>query len=599
MASAAEPIHYELGFERPNTHLMNVTVRLSALTGATFDLAMPDWAPGAYSIRNYADNVQAFRAADSSGRALPWRKTDSQTWNIDLKGSTSVTVHYQVFNGQYNDHHVSFTGPSAWMYLVNGKDRSADLKLDRSALPANWKIATGMKKTGPTAYSADDYDTFADCPIEISDYGERVFDALGTTYHIVVDPKEEQDFDKFTADLKKVVEAVVPIFAPAVGGNRAAPFAEYFFLMHINPGGGAAGGVEHLNSTMITMNSGWSDHASTTGQYLTDIYTLKLFVAAHEFFHAWNVKRLRPRELGPFDYSKTVHTPSLWISEGLTSYYAAIALERAGFLPPQKYLDYIGRLWAGLEEKPGRKERSIADTSWDTWFGGAAGAGRGGVNTALQNNLANTNYSYYDGGQTLGTLLDMEIRQHTQNRKSLDDWMRLLYTRYALPKPGFEPNDAVRAASEVAGVDMSGFFEKYVTGKDPMPYERDFAYAGIQVITNARPQPWLGAVLQSDSAGRAAVMNVIPGSPAEEGGLDRGDIVIAVDGQAADRSGIEKSLASRHNGDQLTLTVTHLGQLKQIQVKLTINPYPTFTLKPVENPTDLQRTIYKSYLGIP
>jgi predicted metalloprotease with PDZ domain len=405
-----------------------------------------------------------------------------------------------------------------------------------------------------------------------------------------VDPKEEQDFSKFAADLQKVVEAVVPILAPAVGGNRAAPFAEYYFLIHINPGGGVAGGIEHLNSTAITVNSGWSDHGPVTSQYLTDVYTVKLFVAAHEFFHAWNVKRLRPRELGPFDYSRIVYTPSLWISEGLTSYYAGLALERAGFLNPQQYLDYIGRLWTGLEEKPGRKERSIAETSWDTWFGGP--------NTG-QNNLANTNYSYYDGGQTLGCLLDMEIRNHTQNRKSLDDWMRLLYTRYALPRPGFEPADAVRAASEVAGVDMSGFFERYVFGKDPLPYERDFAYAGIQVLTSTHPQAWLGAVTQADAAGRALVSNILPGSPAETGGLDRGDVIMAVDTRVVDRAGFEKDLAARHIGDTLSLTVNHLSRVEQVSVKLGTNPYPIYTLKPMENPSELQRAIYKSYLSIP
>ena len=580
---AAEPVHYELSFERPNTHLMNVAVRAAGLDGKTVALAMPDWAPGMYSIRNYAANVQAFRASDATGRALVWRKTDSQTWEIDLKGATAIAVRYQVFNAQYNDRHASLTGPGVWMYVVNGKDRAADLTIDRSALSRDWKIATGMKKTGPTTFAADDYDWFADTPIEISDYGERVFDAFGTKYHIVVDPKEENDFSKFAADLQKVVEAVVPIIAPT------APFSEYYFLIHINPGGsGVAGGIEHLNSTMITVNSGWSDHGPATSQYLTDVYTVKLFVAAHEFFHAWNVKRLRPRELGPFDYSKMVYTPSLWISEGLTSYYAGLALERAGFLTPQQYLDYIGRLWTGLEEKPGRKERSIADTSWDTWFGGAA-----------QSNLANTNYSYYDGGQTLGCLLDMEIRNRTQNRKSLDDWMRLLYTRYALPKPGFEPADVVRAASEVAGADMTTFFERYVFGKEPLPYERDFAYAGIQVLTKTRPEPWLGATTQADTAGRALVTNVIPASPAETGGLDRGDVIMAVDGSVVDRAGFEKDLAGRHVGDQLTLTVNHLGRVQEVSVKLATNRYPVYTLKPMENPNELQRAIYKSYLSIP
>ena len=597
LAYAAEPVQYQLGFERPNTHLMDVTVRIPELDGKSVEVAIPDWAPGAYSIRNFAANVQGFRAADSADHALAWRKTDSQTWRIELNGAKSAIVRYQVFNPQYNDRHVSFTGHSVWMYVVHAKDRPAALTIDRSPLPVEWKIATGMKKTGAASFTADDYDWFSDYPIEISDYGEQVFDVLGTTYHIVVDPKEDRDFAKFAADLKKVVEAEVPILAPAVGGGRAAPFAEYYFLMHITPGRGVGGGVEHLNSTMITYSSGWSDHGTATAQYLSDVYTVKLFVAAHEFFHAWNVKRLRPRELGPFDYTQMVHTPSLWISEGLTSYYAGLALLRAGFLTPQQYLDYLGRLWTGLEEKPGRKERSIADTSWDTWFGGAAGGGGG--NAALANNLANTNYSYYDGGQTLGCLLDMEIRNQTHNRKSLDDWMRLMYSRYALPKAGFEPADAVRAASEVAGADMSAFFERYVTGKDALPYQRDFAYAGIEVQTSAPKQAWLGATFQADSSGRATVANIVPGSPAEAGGLDRGDAIIAIDGKVVDRAAFEKALSATHAGEPVALTVSHLGRVQQVAVKLATSPYLDYKLKPMDAPNQLQREIYHGYLGAP
>jgi len=596
LAYAAEPVEYQLGFERPNTHLMNVTMRISGLDGNAVEVAIPDWAPGAYSIRNYADNVQGFRAADAADHALAWRKTDSQTWRVELKGATAAIVRYRIYNPQYNDQHVSFTGHSVWMYVVHAKDRPATLTVDRSSLPVEWKIATGMKKTGATQFTADDYDWFSDYPIEISDYGEQVFEALGTTYHIVVDPKEDRDFAKFAADMKKIVETMVPIMAPAVGGERAAPFADYYFLMHIRAGGGVGGGVEHLNSTMITYNSGWSDHGAATSQFLTDVYTAKLFVAAHEFFHAWNVKRLRPRELGPFDYTQMVHTPSLWISEGLTSYYAGLALERAGFLTPQQYLEYIGRLWTGLEEKPGRKERSVADTSWDTWFGGAAGGG-GGANAA-QNNLANTNYSYYDGGQTLGCLLDMEIRNQTHNRKPLDDWMRLMYSRYALPKPGFEPADAVRAASEVAGTDMTAFFERYVTGKDALPYERDFAYAGIEVETSARKPAWLGATLQADSSGRATVANIEPAGPAEASGLDRGDAIIAMDGKVVDRAAFEKALAASHAGEPIALTVSHLGRVQQISVRLGTSPHLDYKLKPMEQPNELQREIYRSYLGV-
>ena len=251
------------------------------------------------------------------------------------------------------------------------------------------------------------------------------------------------------------------MFQPVTGTPQAAPFKDYYFIFHVWPKTG--GGLEHLNSTQIDFAADWDSTEPMPG--MGTQYDLKLFVAAHEFFHAWNVKRLRPLPLGPFDYTQMVHTPSLWISEGLTSYYGALNVERAGLIAPQQYLDGIAQLITKFEGRPGRTERSIEDTSWDTWWAYQTAV-------AQANNLANTNYSYYDGGQVMGHILDFAMRQDTNNQKSLDDWMRLLYSRYALPKPGFKPEDAIHAANEIAGTDISDIFRRYISGKEPIPYEQ-------------------------------------------------------------------------------------------------------------------------------
>ena len=466
------PLRYELRFERSNTHLVDVTISADNLDGHSVEFAIPDWAPGSYYIMNYSANVQGFHAVAPDGRALAWRKTDSQTWRIDLAGAKEATIQYQMYGNtlannllQYNDRHVFFGGPSVWMYQVDGKQRPITLTITP---PSGWKIATAMKRDSDSTFDAPNYDTFADCPFEISNFREKTFQVDGTTYHVIVhDVIGDADFSKFAADLQKAVAMEVPIFASVTGTPQPAPFKDYWFLFHIWPKTG--GGLEHLNSTQIDFGSDFDDDAAN-GPFHNQ-YDLKLFVTAHEFFHAWNVKRLRPLPLGPFDYTREVHTPSLWISEGLTSYYADLAIERAGIITPQQYLDSIALFITDFEKLPGRSERSIADTSWDTWY----------RFLRTENNLANTSYSYYDGGQIVGHLLDFAIRQSTGNQKSLDDWMRLLYSRYALPKPGFEPEDAVRAASEIAGTDMSDFFRQYITGKNPLPYEKYFAYAGIEV----------------------------------------------------------------------------------------------------------------------
>lgn len=589
---AADPLHYELRFERPSTHLMDVTIHAAALEGPSVEFAMPDWAPGSYYLENYSANVQAFRAVGSDGKELSWRKTDSQTWRVELGGANAVTVSYQVFGdtlrnnqAQYNERHAFIGGPSVWMYLVGGKERPVELTI---AVPTGWKVATGMERTSDHSFRAADYNWFADAPLEISDFAEKDFQVLGTTYHVIVhDVEGQKDFAKFAQDTQKFVETIVPMFSSVTGADQAAPFKDYWFLFHVWPNTG--GGLEHLNSTQINFSKSWDSQDPVPGY--GSHYNLKLYVTAHEFFHAWNVKRLRPQPLGPFDYSQMVHTPSLWISEGITSYYGALVLARAGLITPQQYLDEISHTITNFEQNPGRRERSIEDTSWDTWFNG---------DTVIQlNNLKNTNYSYYDGGQIMGHILDFAIRQDTKNQKSLDDWMRLLYSRYALPKPGFQPNDAVKAASEVASVDVSEIFSKYISGKEPIPYEKYFAYAGIAVEKKLEPEkPWLGVSHSKSDDGYAKITNVVTGSSAEIAGLDRDDVVIGIDGSIVDEDAFNETILEHKSGDTLHVTVIRLGEIKEIPVTLIASPYPAYKLKPMENPTDQQKAMYNSWMGL-
>jgi predicted metalloprotease with PDZ domain len=245
---AADPLHYELRFERPNTHLMDVTIHAAALEGPSVEFAMPDWAPGSYYLENYSANVQAFRAVGPDGKELSWRKTDSQTWRVELGGANAVTVSYQVFGdtlrnnqAQYNERHAFIGGPSVWMYLVGGKERAVELTI---AVPTGWKVATGMERTSDHTFRAADYNWFADAPLELSDFAEKDFQVLGTTYHVIVhDVEGQKDFSKFTQDAQKFVETIVPMFSSVTGAEQAAPFKDYWFLFHVWPNTG--GGLEH------------------------------------------------------------------------------------------------------------------------------------------------------------------------------------------------------------------------------------------------------------------------------------------------------------------------------------------------------------------
>jgi predicted metalloprotease with PDZ domain len=294
-AAAIDPLQYELRFERSNTHLMDVMISASGLPGPAAEFAMPNWAPGSYHIEDYAAQVQGFSAIGPDGQRLPWQKTDSQTWRIELGRANSVTVRYQIYGNtlannqaQYNARHAFIAGPAVWMYLVNGKDRPVRLTID---VPQGWRVATGMERLADNSFAAADYDGFADSPLEISDFIESTFQVQGTTYHFVVhDVEGRKDFAKFEADTRSIVQALVPVFAPVTTGPQAAPFADYWFLFHIWPKAG--GGLEHLNSTQINFSKDW-DNTDLDPNFLNQ-YDLKLYVTAHEFFHAWNVKRLRP-----------------------------------------------------------------------------------------------------------------------------------------------------------------------------------------------------------------------------------------------------------------------------------------------------------------
>lgn len=583
------PVDYELRFRAPNTHLLEVTIRASDLSGEFAEFAMPAWAPGSYVIQDYAANVHGFRATTLQGTPLPWHKTDKQTWRIELRGEKALVVSYLVYantlannQAQYNDRHAFLAGPAVWMYLVGGKTRPVRLTIQA---PQGWRIATGLARDAENRFTAPDYDWFADCPIEISDFVEHSFASDGATYHFVVhDILGRKDFQRFLADTRKIVSQITALFS--VNGRPAAPFSDYWFIFHLWPGG--RGGLEHLNSTQINFSTDW-DSTRPAGRYGSD-YVLKLAVASHEFFHTWNVKRFRPRPLGPFDYSREVHTPSLWLSEGITSYYGDLVLVRAGLISPEEYLDNISQLITAFEQEPGRRLRSLEETSWDTWF--RADRFR------QETNLLNTTYSYYDGGQLLGHLLDFAIRHATGNRRSLDDWMRLLYDRYSLPLPGFNPDDLVRTASEVAGTDLTDFFARYVSGREPWPYEQYFGYAGIAVERSTAPdEPWLGASTSQDESGFARVSNVLPDSPAERGGLDRGDLILALGGRSVKHDEFLAALHERKPGDLLTLTVSRLGHLKDITVRLGPNPHTYFRLRIMEKITPIQQQILESWLG--
>lgn len=487
----------------PGDEFAQVTVRYDGCQGDRLDVAMPAWKPGSYTLHDFGKNVAELRATNGDGVALKVDGDDPSTWHVHAKGATSIVIDYSLRtrassgfgpgfslgkglgrpirdpaegDAKEGDEPAGeaktegegetvpkkppprfraygFEGPATWLYVPGRIAIPHKVSFD---LPAGWDVATGMTRTAPDqlAFQSPDYDVFADCPFHVGEFERRDFDVDGTRYEIVWSGFEHDrhDRDAIVARYRTMVRA-----HHAMWGKPA--YDRYVFLVAF-PGGG---GLEHLNSCdmgMMDLSGSEPDEPSAWDS-----------LASHEFFHAWNVKRLRPKALGPFDYSGPNRTRFLWLSEGVTSYYGDLLLVRAGIWDAEHFwLDAIASEIRTLQNNPGRLKMSVADASWTVWDAPYMRRGR-------------TAPDYYNKGMLLGLLLDVEIRDRTDGNHSLDDVMRAVYEQCMSSGSGFDDEDFERACEKVAGKSLDAFFDKYVDGTQELPYAKTLAKIGLKVLS--------------------------------------------------------------------------------------------------------------------
>jgi predicted metalloprotease with PDZ domain len=593
LAQSAPVTYHAILDKNPATHFLHISLQVNNNGAASIDVAMPAWAPGAYAIQNHWRNVQEFSASGDGGRALKFEKVDKQTWRIDTAGSRAITARYKLYYRNYNDELCYITGPSAFMYVV-GKPPyplggPISIKLDA---PSDWRIQTGMASgKEPNSFVAGDYDTFIDASIVLGKNLEQTeFSSTGVPHYIVFIGKGNYDKQKITKDTK----AVVDYYAELMGG---LPYNKYVFFLRARNNQGS-GGLEHLNSTDISF-SAYNTHRPESN------YKRFMFVVAHEFFHLWNVKRIRPAMLGPFDYSREQNTRNLYVSEGMTSYWGAIGLKRSGVWSLQDFYDDLTREITTLQSSPGRKITSVEESSWDTW------------NRA--DNATNRSIDYYNKGQLIGTLLDLEIRQRTDNRRSLTDVFLYLIKNHGLPKPGFEEKRGFRDAVELitreaapTNADFGDFFARYVSGTEEIPWNAFFAHAGLVLEEKkGTPRPYIGLTTGSSvpgfgffnqgqtplPQGQIAITNVAPGSPAEVAGLDVGDVLVAMDGDRVDAASFNDRFGEKKTGSSVLFTVMRREQARNISVTVGSQEPVTYSIKTMPNTTVMQKKIFASWLG--
>lgn len=561
-------------------------------------LVMPVWTPGSYLIREFARHVQDFSASDAGGKVLAWEKINKNSWRVVTNGATDWHVNYRVYanelsvrTNELNSEHAFWNNAALLMYPEGFLNRPSTLRV---VAPQPWKVATGLPpvRGQSNTFHAEKFDTLYDSPVEVSDFKTLSFDVKGVPHRIVIDGEGNYDPERMRRDVQRIVE----IETELMGGE--IPYRDYTFILHLRANTG--GGLEHLNSTALgypryAFNLEPVRGSTSAGPAAQPVRTYKGFLSlvAHEFFHLWNVKRIRPDALGPFDYTKENYTKLLWVAEGITDYYAGVALRRAGLISEKEFLDDTAAAFQDLQNTPGRMVMSAEESSFDTWI----------KYYRQDENSINSQISYYDKGAIIGLLLDLEIRKWSRGTKSLDDVMRYLYDEFYKKDRNYTPADFQRIAEMMAGSSLEGFFARYVRGREELDYNAALAAAGLRLDTMGGADPsgvtakvYFGADLAQDGD-RLLVRRVYAGGPAYEQGLNTGDQIVAVNNMRASKDFFDARVAEKRPGDVINLTIFRSDDLRILPIKLGGKTEGSFRIVPLQNASDEQRRTYQSWLA--
>ena len=579
-AAAREPIRYVVRFPAPQTNYLEVEARVPTDGRPALEMMMAVWTPGSYLIREYQRNVEGVTAT-AAGQPLTVQKTTKNRWRIVTGGAREITFAYRVFSHEMT---VRTNWVDADFALINGAPTFMTIAGDTGPrvhdvllmLPPAWQrsisgLPAHPRNVVPNSYQARDFDTLVDSPIVAgSNLALHEF-TVGGKPHILANVGEGGVFDGASAarDLERIVQAQEKFWG-------SLPYDKYVFLNLLV---GASGGLEHRNSTVL-MASRWDQGRRSS-------WVDWLSLASHEYFHLWNIKRLRPIELGPFDYEHEVYPRSLWIAEGVTDYYADLLVRRAGLTTPEEYLSLLSAAIRTLQTTPGRLTQTAEMASFDAWI----------KHYRSDENSVNSAISYYTKGAVLGFLLDAHVRSASNGAKSLDDVMRLAYARYSGDK-GFTPEQFRQTANEVAGADLGPWFTRSLETTEELDYGPALDWFGLefrQPYARRDPPAWLGAKTKID-AGRLLVENVPRGTPAFQGALNPGDEIVAIDDFRVLPDQFDKRLESYPPGQKVTLVVARREELKRLTVTLGEEPPDRWTLGQRPNATAEQRARLSAWL---
>ena len=584
------PLQYRVWPKNPAAHLYEVTLTVEKPDPAGQVFAMPAWIPGSYMVRDYAKHIVSIRA-ESDGLALELSKLDKSRWRT-AASDRPVTVVAEIFandasvRGAHLDTtHAYFNGPCVFLSVVGQEEVPCELEIVPPDEPVGqeWRVATSMQRKdaepyGYGLYQASDYEELIDHPVEIGQLSIGEFEVNGIPHAIAIRGKCRADMARLCHDLQTLCAAHMSML------GAPEDFDRYLFLLHA-PGSGY-GGLEHRWSSSLVCAR---DHLPRRGETeVSDDYRTFLGLASHEYFHSWNVKRMKPEVFTPYDLQDESYTGLLWVFEGITSYYDDLMLARSGLVSKSSYLELLGRTATRVLRSSGRLRQSVAESSFDAW-----------IKFYKQDaNANNAIVSYYTKGSLIALCLDLKIRAETEGRMSLDDvmkecWRRWGQTGQGMPEDGFET-----VCGTVAGMDLVDFFDAAVRGTGELPLQALLSRHGIAyqlrqssgntdkggkpADKTAKQALWLGATLtrQNDAVVFSEVMN---GGPAERAGIAPGDVAVALDGIALTTGNWVRRLGTYHDGDELDLVVFRGDELISTEIRLVAAPMDTCYLEMIED----------------
>ena len=567
-------VEYTIGLHEPQTQYVRMSATFGDLDGKTVDVHLPTWRPGKYLILDMVGTITGERAFAADRQPLQMAKTAKSTWRVDLAGSDRVMIEYRIYANSLGDRtrHVDDTHAyldGAAVFLYTDESRNEPCRVTVQA-PDGWRTATGLSaQSGSTnVFLAPNYDILADSPFEIGLHSLIEFEVDGVPHEVVIWGDDDFDPEFFRQDFAAIVAAQRDIFGEM-------PYDRYVFMIHAVPG--ARGGTEHYNSTIMQTSPG----RFTTKESFRDF----LGLVSHEMFHTWNVKRLRPAGLNPYNYLHENYTKLLWVAEGSTSYYGALTLVRADITKPDKYLGSLARSIGSMEHNIGATVQSLEESSFDAWTK---------FNRSTPDSH-NTTVSFYSKGALVSLLLDMELRKRTDNAVSFDMVMRDLYETFPLESKGYTPADLQNTVERLAGTSFQAFFEQYVRGTAPLPMADALSTAGLRLKRDEGEDKRYAGF--SVSGGNNAVRRINADGPAYQAGLNVGDEIIAINGERMSSSTLDRALKDAEPGDSMTLLLFRRDDLREISFALDDRNESKLTLKRIEDPTDAQRAVYESWLG--